>query len=162
MRRSLLIETITGTIDLSVAFRFLKPVNVRKVESYLLIEDELSLDRGLADFVWVSRAFCKVIFYDVRYSSRHSFNWMCFCEVFVSCCQSLQRVYARNIFWQVSIFTGCTVGKVSPIEPSISFDDLKWRRSHDFIGSVGSEQWECTFGDACVFDDPRSVSKQSP
>ena len=76
---------------------FLKPVNVRKVESCLLIEDELSLDRGLADFVWVSRAFCKVIFYDVRYSSRHSFNWMCFCEVFVSCCQSLQRVYARNI-----------------------------------------------------------------
>ena len=42
MRRSLLIETITGTLDLSVAFRFLKPVNVRKVESYLLIEDELS------------------------------------------------------------------------------------------------------------------------
>ena len=59
MRRSLLIETITGTIDLSVAFRFLKPVNVRKVESCLLIEDEFSLDRGLADYVWVSRAFCR-------------------------------------------------------------------------------------------------------
>ena len=97
MRRSLLIETITGTIDLSVAFRFLKPVNVRKVESCLLIEDELSLDGGLADYVWVSRAFCKVTFYDVRYSSRHNFNWMCFYEIFVSCCQSLRRVYARNI-----------------------------------------------------------------
>ena len=62
MRRTLLIETITaGTIDLSVAFRFLKPVNVRKVESCLLMKGELSLDRGLADYVWVSRAFCKVI-----------------------------------------------------------------------------------------------------
>ena len=30
--------------------RFLKPVNVRKVESCLLIEDELSLDGGLADY----------------------------------------------------------------------------------------------------------------
>ena len=78
MRESLLIETITGAIDLSVAFRFLKPVNVRKVESCLLIEDELSLDGGLADYVWVSRAFCKVTFYDVRYSSRHNFNWMYF------------------------------------------------------------------------------------
>ena len=174
MCESLLIETITGAIDLSVAFRFLKPVNVRKVESCLLIEDELSLDGGLADYVWVSRAFCKVTFYDVRYSSRHNFNWMCFYEIFVSCCQSLRRVYARNIaakstcrlayecgalsslngatssfFWQVSIFTECTVGKVAPIEPSLSFDDLYWRRSHDFIGSVGSKQWECTFGDAC-------------
>ena len=122
----------------------------------------------------MSRAFCKVTFYDVRYSSRHNFNWMCFYEIFVSCCQSLRRVYARNIaakstcrlayecgalsslngatssfFWQVSIFTECTVGKVAPIEPSLSFDDLYWRRSHDFIGSVGSKQWECTFGDAC-------------
>ena len=51
MRESLLIETITGAIDLSVAFRFLKPVNVRKVESCLLSEDELSLDGGLADYV---------------------------------------------------------------------------------------------------------------
>ena len=40
MRRSLLIETIISTIDLSVAFRFLKPVNVLKVESCLLIEGE--------------------------------------------------------------------------------------------------------------------------
>ena len=89
MCESLLIKTITGAIDLSVAFRFLKPVNVRKVESCLSIEDELSLDGGLADYVWVSRAFCKVIFYDVRYSSRHNFNWMYFYEIFVSCCQSL-------------------------------------------------------------------------
>ena len=29
MRESLLIETITGAIDLAVAFRFLKPFNVR-------------------------------------------------------------------------------------------------------------------------------------
>ena len=43
MRRSLLIETITGTIDLSVAFRFLKLVNIRKIESCLVIDDELSL-----------------------------------------------------------------------------------------------------------------------
>ncbi|XP_066016915.1 uncharacterized protein [Pocillopora verrucosa] len=40
-----------------ITFRFLKPVNVRKVESYLLIEDELSLDRGLADFVWLLPSF---------------------------------------------------------------------------------------------------------
>ena len=59
MRRSLLIETITGTIDLSVAFRFLKPVNVRiMIEGCHLIEDELSLNRGLEEYVLVSRAFC--------------------------------------------------------------------------------------------------------
>ena len=39
---------------------------------------------------------------------------------------------------------------MSSIEPSISFDDLKWRRSHDFVGSVGSEQWECNFGNAIL------------
>ena len=134
----------------------------------------------------MSRAFCKVIFYDVRYSSRHSFNWMCFCEVFVSCCQSLQRVYARNITAKstcglayecgaLSSLNGVTssfLGKYPSLPGALLVKCLqsshlyhltiKWRRSHDFIGSVGSEQWECTFGDACDFDDPGSVSKQSP
>ena len=42
-----------------------------------------------------------------------------------------------------------TITGAIDLASSLSFDDLKWRRSHDFIGSVGSEQWECTFGDAC-------------
>ena len=185
MRESLLIETITGAIDLSVAFRFLKPVNVRKVESCLLIEDELSLDRGLADFVWVSRAFCKVIFYDVRYSSRHSFNWMCFCEVFVSCCQSLQRVYARNITAKSTCRLAYECGALSSLNgatssffgkyPSLPSALLvKWLHSSHLYHLTILNGGEVTTllallaannGNAPletpVNDDPRSVNKQS-
>ena len=185
MCESLLIETITGAIDLSVAFRFLKPVNVRKVESCLLIEDELSLDRGLADFVWVSRAFCKVIFYDVRYSSRHSFNWMCFCEEFVSCCQSLQRVYARNITAKSTCRLAYECGALSSLNgttssffgkyPSLPSALLvKWLQSSHLYHLTILNGGEVTTllallaannGNAPletpVNDDPRSVNKQS-
>jgi len=134
----------------------------------------------------MSKAFCQVIFYNLHHTSRQSFDWMCFYSVFVGCCQSLLRVYAWSIavkstcrlayeygtmsslngatssfFWQVSIFTECTVGKVSIIKPFISFDNLKWWRSYDFIGCVGSKQRKCTIGAASDFDDSWSLKKQS-
>ena len=185
MCESLLIETITGAIDLSVAFRFLKPVNVRKVESCLLIEDELSLDGGLADYVWVSRAFCKVTFYDIRYSSRHNFNWMCFYEIFVSCCQSLRRVYARNIAAKSTCRLAYECGALSSLNgttssffgkyPSLPSALLvKWLQSSHLYHLTILNGGEVTTllallaannGNAPletpVNDDPRSVNKQS-
>ena len=185
MCESLLIKTITGAIDLSGAFRFLKPVNVRKAESCLLIKDELSLDGGLTDYVWVSRAFCKVIFYDVHYSSRHNFNWMWFYEIFVSCYQSLWRVYARNILAKSTCRLAYECGALSSLNgatssffgkyPSLPSALLvKWLQSSHLYHLTILNGGEVTSllallavnnGNALlktpVNDDPWSVNKQS-
>ena len=150
-----------------------------------MIEDELSLDGGLADYVWVSRAFCKVTFYDVRYSSRHNFNWMCFYEIFVSCCQSLRRVYARNIAAKSTCRLAYECGALSSLNgatssflgkyPSLPSALLvKWLQlSHLYHLTILNGGEVTTLlallaannGNAPletpVNDDPRSVNKQS-
>ena len=74
---------VESPIDSSLAFRLLFVA--------LPVDDADKLK------ILVSTAFYKMVFYNLPYSSGHSFNWICFSKIFDTYCQSVGRLCARNI-----------------------------------------------------------------